>query len=513
MRPVALVATVVLAACSGRAELAARDIPLTPDREEKIDGQPLSPSTQSVNRYKSLLGLRDRIDVTVDTRALRLRAELRCSDAVKQKCGDGNVSLENIDAHFLVPALPYEHGRTIDGFDKLVLMLAEYSRSGVELAIGGDNRAYGFVRTRGLFNEDEEYTFEGGAVKPNPGVKPKRMSLVNNCLFPGLWEVTAADSVGEMYHAWLTLPERSYFDMVRAVDGIDTSDDELRTALGYQKQIPEVPLALDRLRTVGKSFGTAPVRIVGDKPIASYSTQDSRRKVQRRFYTLERPGSTGPQPLEAKTFAELRQGDEFVFHSFVPPGIYVKQPPRRVPYEPIWATAELVEVTPKTRFAGHASPHAYGEGALELTLRSADGKRAIVIGNLPIDLLVTAEDFDIPGFGVGVLRASEAIEKRYLYLKDGPAPVYAFSAHAGSDGKTLHVSNNHEEGLEQIYLRAVKAPTGEMRLRVTLVAYERIVDLIELEIDLPGELAARVSRASARYQRPLWRSFSDTNLL
>jgi hypothetical protein len=508
--PVAIAATTAVAvalghvACTGAGDLAMRDVPLAPDREEKLDGQPLSASTQSVNRYRSVLGARDRIDLVVDRRGLRLRAELKCA-----KGCDGTVALENIDAHMLVPLLPYEHGRTLDGFDKLVLMLAEYSRNGVELAVGGDNRAYGSVRTHGLFNDDEEYTFEGGAVKPNPGVKPKRMSLVNNCLFPGLWEVAAADSVGEMYHAWFTLPERGYFDLLRATNGLSDGDDVLRAALGYQKQIPEVPLQLDRLRTVGKSFGRAPVRVAGDKPIASYSTQDSRRKVQRHFYTLERGG----KPLEAKTFAELQPGDEFVFHSFVPPGIYVKQPPRKVPYEPIWTSAELVEVTPKTRFAGRPSPHVYTEGALELTLRSADGKRALVVGNLPIDLLVTAEDFDIPGFGVGVLRASEPIEKRYLYLKDGPAPVYAFSAHLGPDEKTLHLSNNHEEGLEQIYLRAVKAPTGEMRLRVTLVAYERIVDLLELELDLPAELAARVARASARYQRPLWRSFSDSNLL
>jgi len=497
----------LIAACSGARDLSMRDVALQPDREEKLDGQPLSAATQSVNRYRSLLGARDRIDLTVDGRGLRLRAELKC--AAGKRC-DGAVALENIDAHMLVPLLPYDHGRTLDAFDKLVLMLAEYSRNGVELAVGGDNRAYGSVRTQGLFNDDEEYSFEGGAVKPNPGVKPKRMALINNCLFPGLWEVSAADSVGEMYHAWLSLPEHGYFDLVRAVDGIDTSDDELRAALGYQKQLPEVPLALDRLRTVGKSFGSAAVRVVGDKPIASYSTQDSRRKVQRRFYTLERGGS----PLEAKTFAELQPGDELVFHSFVPPGIYVKQPPRRVRYEPIWTSAELVEVTPKTKFAGRPSPHAYPEGALELTLRSADGKRALVVGNLPIDLLVTQEDFDIPGFGVGVLRASEPVEKRYLYLKDGPAPVYAFSAHAGGpDGKTLFLSNNHEEGLEQLYLRAVKAPTGEVRLRVTLVAYERIVDLLEVELDLPAELAGRVARASSRFQRPLWRSFSDSNLL
>ena len=64
------------------------------------------------------------------------------------------------------------------------------------------------------------------------------------------------------------------------------------------------------------------------------------------------------------------------------------------------------------------------------------------------------EDYDVPGFGVGVLRASEPIEKRHLFLRDGPAPIYAYAADV--DGETFYLANNHELGLEQIYLRPVK---------------------------------------------------------
>jgi hypothetical protein len=149
-------------------------------------------------------------------------------------------------------------------------------------------------------------------------------------------------------------------------------------------------------------------------------------------------------------------------------------------------------------------------GALELTLRSADGTRALIVGNVPIDLLIFEEDFDVPGFGVGVLRASEPVEKRYLYMKDGPAPVYAYSAFV-RDGRPL-VANNHEQGLEQIYLRPFRRG-NDVVLTVTLVAYERIVDILALDVPLPDELKARIVEASARYQRPLWRSFSDSNLL
>src|SRR5262249_3763543 len=139
--------------------------------------------------------------------------------------------------------------------------------------------AYGFATTHDLFNDDEEYRFADGKVVPNPGARPKRMSLINNCLFPGLWEVNAVDSVGEMYHAWMTLPARGYFDLVRAVDGIDASDDELRDVLDYHKTIPRVAIDFDRLRTPVHVIGTYPVALDADKPLGSYSTQDSRRKV------------------------------------------------------------------------------------------------------------------------------------------------------------------------------------------------------------------------------------------
>jgi hypothetical protein len=332
------------------------------------------------------------------------------------------------------------------------------------------------------------------------------MSLVNNCLFPGLWELSASDSVGEMWHAWMTLPAHGYFELVRAVDGIDAGDDELKDVLDYHKTIPRVPLELDRLRAVGRELGTVPVAVDAARALGSYSTQDSRRKVQRKFYRVERAG----KEIAVGTFGDLRPGDQFQFFSFVPPGIYTKKTLRAVPYEPIWTTATLREVTPRTRFSATPSKHPYRAGALELTLRSGDGKRAIVVGNVPIDLLVFQEDYDVPGFGVGVMRASESIEKRHLFLRDGPAPVYAYAADV--DGEALVLANNHELGLEQIYLRPYKRG-GDVMLRVTLVAYERIVDIVEVELKAPDELARKIVDASAHYQRPLWRSFSDSNLL
>ena len=490
-----------LAGCRRAHDVEVRGVKLALDQEQRLADQPLSSSTQSVNRYRSVLSRFDAADFLYDARNGRLRVRFDEKGAPSDL-----VEYDNIDARFVIPLLPYAHGRTLTPFDKLNLMLAEYSRNGIDLSLQDDNSEYGYVKTHGLFNDDEEYRFENGKVVPNPGARPKRMSLTNNCLFPGLWELNASDSVGEMWHAWLTLPAHGYFDLVRAVDGIDDGDAVLAEVLDYHKTIPRVAVELDRLRRVVRTIATVPVAVDGDKAIGGYSTQDSRRKVQRKFFRIERGG----KEIAAATFAALQPGDLFRFYSFVPPGIYTNKTLRTVPYEPIWTTATLREVEPRTRYGAAPSPHRYVDGALELTLRSGDGKRAIVVGNVPIDLLVFQEDYDVPGFGVGVLRASEAIEKRNLFLRDGPAPIYAYAADV--DGDTLYLANNHELGLEQIYLRPVKRG-DDVILRVTLVAYERIVDILEVEVKLPDELARKIVDASANYQRPLWRSFSDSNLL
>jgi hypothetical protein len=498
---VALLAALVLVGCHRAHDVEMRAVPLQRDQEEKLADQPLSSSTQSVNRYRSVLSRFDAIDLLYDARNQRLRVRFDEKGQPTDK-----VTYEEVDARFVVPLLPYPHGRTLSPFDKLNLMLAEYSRNGVDLSLQDKNSEYGYATTRELFNDDEEYRFDGGKVLPNPGARPKRMSLVNNCLFPGLWELSASDSVGELYHAWMTLPAHGYFDLVRAVDGIDAGDEVLEDVLDYHKSIPRVPIELDRLRSVVRVIGTYPLAVNAAKPLGSYSTQDSRRKVQRKFYRIERAG----KEITPQTFGEMQAGDLFQFYSFVPPGIYTKKTLRTVPYEPIWTSATIAEVTPKTRFGREPAPYPYRAGALEITLRSNDKKRAIVVGPLPIDLLVFQEDYDVPGFGVGVLRASEPIEKRHLFMKEGPAPVYAYAADV--DGDTLYVANNHELGLEQIYVRPYKRG-DKVLVRVTLVAYERITDIGEVELTLPDELAKKIIDGSAHYERPLWRSFSDSNLL
>jgi len=237
-------------ACNRMPDVSITGVPLALDREEMLTDQPLSASTQSINRYHSVLQSLRSADLRLDGKRGTLSVKL----------GD-RLALENIEARFLVPLLDYAHERKLTPFDKLNLMLAEYSRSGVELASQEGNSAYGYFASHDLFDDQEEYRFEDGRVVPNPKTRPKRMALVNNCLFPGLWEVGAVDSVGEMFHAWMKLPEHDYFALVRAVNRVEASDDELRAAMGYVKQLPRVAIDLDRLRERTATLGTFPLTV------------------------------------------------------------------------------------------------------------------------------------------------------------------------------------------------------------------------------------------------------------
>ena len=79
-------------------------------------------------------------------------------------------------------------------------------------------------------------------------------------------------------------------------------------------------------------------------------------------------------------------------------------------------------------------------------------------------------------------------------------------------GQQRYVLNNHEYGVEQVFVRPFRRD-DQVFLRLTLVAYERIVDLLELEIPLPEELATRVERASEAYRPPSFRVYADSNIL
>jgi hypothetical protein len=463
-------------------------------------GQPLVSGTQSINRYHSALRELDTLLVDYDNDKKLMGIKLVAEGQANAKY----VYLKDLDSRYLTPLLPYQHGRELTEFDSYNLMLAEYARSGMNLSFQESNKYFGtFSASDNVFDDKGEYIYQNDKILPNSKVRPTRISIINNCLTPGLWEISAADSVGEMYHGWFTLPRETYFEMVRENNSLSVSQETLRKTLAYDGTA-EVLLNLDKLRNKIDTIQTSDLSITYDKKLGSYSSQDSRRKTQRSFYSVERDG----EEIDAQTFADLIKGDVFSLYKFVSPGVYSTKK-EEVNYDPSWSNVEINTVSPLTSYDGNQSKYNDNE-SVEIIIYSQDRQRAIILGNIPLSLLVYQDDYVIPAFGVGVLSSSEHIERRYLRIKEGPKPHYAYLTKL--DENEFYGLNNHKYGLEQIFLRPIKRGQ-KVYLRVFLVSYERITDLLELEILLDEKLAMKIDKSSEVFKTPLFRRYQDNNII
>ena len=148
-----------------------RDIPIKLDQEEKkANGGVLNPSTQSVNRYHSRLRELKSIDAKLMEGGLVLRLH----------APGGEVMVENLNPAFIAPLLPYPHAPEPDAFDRVNLMLAEYARNGVSVSPQEKNTKFAYFRTtRNFLEEGEEYLMEGGELKPNATLLPRRFGVTN----------------------------------------------------------------------------------------------------------------------------------------------------------------------------------------------------------------------------------------------------------------------------------------------------------------------------------------------
>ena len=494
----------MLSACQPDAQVASFEaIPLKLDQENQLNEQKaLNSGTQSLNRYHSVIRELDELSMHYDADRKKLALDLQ-----QKTAGASSLQIPNIDIQYLVPLLPYSHAPQIDAFDKANLLLAEFARNGISMSYHEKNEVLPyFYAGADFFNDEAEFVYTAqGEIMPNKQVRPKRMSVVNNCLDPCLWELNASDAVGEMYHAWVNIPEALYYSMIKDQNGIENEATELSTFINHPPSLEEIPLELDRLRSVGKELLSTEAAIASSKEIGAYSTQDSRRKVQRGFYRMMRDSAR----FSPKTFGEMEAGDIFDLHSFKAPGIYDQHTRMQVSYNPDWEKVTIRQVEPKTSYGGkHDS---YGKfGYIELELKSHDGKNSIIAGNIPVELLVFNEDYKIPAFGAGVLSSSERVERRFLRLQSSSYPYYAYMAK--NVGEQQFLLNNHEIGYEQIYLRPFQKDQ-KTYLRVTVVSYERIVDLLEVEIPLDQDLTNKIIKASEAYKPPVYEVYTDTNII
>lgn len=460
------------------------------------DEKAINSSTQSINRYSSNLRALNKVGLSHDHGKKKLNLSFKDENTASF------LNINNIDLEFICPQLPYPDIKS-DAFDIANLILAEYSRNGIGIPIQESNELYASVNVSDdIFNNKGEYIFTDGNYQPNPGVLPKRISVVNNCLRPGLWEFNASDAVGEMYHAWFELDQDFYFEIIENQTGINK--ELIPKDFNDSKYFDNVSLHLDRLRSLEAQVGEYEIQYNGDKVFGSYSTQDSRRKVQRKFYHIERDNKIIPISKQS----EMKEGDKYSMFSFQEPGIYDPNNRMKLDFKREWNNAKIFRSIPKTQYSDKQEfpPSEY----LEMHIFNEEDGKAIIIGNIPMSLLSLKNDFVIPSFGAGVLQASERIERRLLRTTVGPHPSFAYLAEKKEENE-FNVINNHLYGYEQIFLRPIEK--GEdMFLRVTLVSYERITDLLEFEIKI-NNLKNEILQNNASYSPPIYETYQDDNTL
>ncbi len=486
--------SLVCLSCNNEDQSSINALDVKLDLEHTINDKTINSSTQSLNRYSSTL--RNLKKAYFDYSSQEKNLSVKLTDEADQF-----LEIRNVDIGFVVPLLPYS-GVNDSKFDIANVILAEYSRNGISIPIQKSNQSFATIdHSPNLFNDKGEYVFEGGEYKPNPGVLPKRINLVNNCLRPRLWELGANDAVGEMYHAWVELDESTYYQMLADQSGL--SINSIPKDFDNPVYFDNVRLDLGLLCAPKKDVGIYPVSYNSDKELGSYSSQDSRRKVQRKFYNIKR----GDIQLEARYQSELKDGDKFSMFTFEEPGIYNPQVRNELTFERKWATAEISFVEPKTYYSKTQEflPSEY----LQITLFDEGRNQSMVIGNIPMALLSFKNDFVIPSFGVGVLMASELIERRLLRKEKGPRPSFAYLTEFRENDH--YIQNNHAVGLEQIFLRPIQKEDG-VYLRCTVVSYERITDLLEFEILIP-ELEQTFLSNNESYSPPIFETYQDDNTL
>lgn len=486
------------AGCS-RPLLEVTGIEVKPNLEDvAADGSIYTPSTQSFLRHQHWLDEVDRLDLRVEADG-SARLVLDAED-------DEEMQFVNVEIEHLVPRLFYRPTTPADDFDAFNLMLAEYSRNSVSLPTGdpGDELSHFQTTLDGYvaWTEPEHpYEFRG-----DRRYRPLRVSVVNNCLGPGLWELSAGDGAGEIYHSWFSFPNDAYHELVAAANGIDDVE-FVRDAVIFKTD--PVELQLGRLREVEEKVGEVTPRLVADGR-SGYSSQDSRRKLAKGYVVLERDGQRViPEKLSDLTAQPV------LLSEFVEPGKYSVD--RRRAFDLSWLrdvrSAEVFRVAPRTSYrflevAPEEVPADFrGGGYLEIHVHL--GEYSLVFGNLPQSMLVPQEDFEIHGFGVGVMSSGEPAERRKLLYEEGPAPSFAYLYR--KDGDRLVTVNSHDFGMEQVFLR-VRNVGGRMWFEPTITSYERIVDLVKYEIPVPDALRQEMDDLRRRYISPTFLSYQDDNV-
>ena len=351
----AILAGVVVIAWLRSGSVAARGVAqLHPDQEDvDPDGALYTPSTQSFTRGHHFLDRMDRVEIHSDAEGLA-RLELRDPE------GEHSFAIVNVPLDQLVPRLHYRAASPPDAFDAFNLRMAEYARNGLSVAVGerGDEAAHfeTDLPDGAPWSLAADYAFI-----PNPKVKPVRVSVINNCLSPGLWELSASDRTGELHHSWFEFP-RDYYEQLLA----ETSGVPLEFARdAVQWDTSSCPPAFDRLREHVQSYAPVDAQLAPEGRMG-FSSQGSRRKLARGFAMV---GADADELRAPERRGELTQESVYLV-DFVAPGKYARDERRRFDLRFLAqpAAAEVQRVRPLTHYGAPEEEPAWEPDYIELAL-------------------------------------------------------------------------------------------------------------------------------------------------
>ncbi len=472
------------------------NISIFPTLEHKdAIGRLYTPSTQSLLRTYSVLE---------KAKSIQLKIKDEKEGEVKfQFPGNTNAQfqIKNLPLDQLVPRLHYTPSSPADEFDGLNLMLAEYSRNGLSFPYGKSGDIMSHFQTN--LTDKVPWKLHGDFnFTPNENYRPLRMSVINNCLRPGLWELNAIDRSGEIYHVWFDMPLEEYYHIVSTTNGLTA--DFVQESLKWDTK-KAVTVDLNRLREENGKPLEVKIEVINEK--LGYSSQDSRRKSSKNF-ALCLVNDTLTKPIELKDFVE----NPVKMSSFIEPGIYDYKERSTFNFDFLAhpKKANIKKVVPKTSYNWQSGPTDISENSeyLEFEIVLSDQEK-IIIGNLPCHLLVQQEDYLLPGFGVGILNASGLAERRKFLIQQGHAPSYAYLVK--QENESILALNSHGRGIEQIFIRTY--PYADIPyFELTITSYERIVDLVKYKIPIPLELQEILKTATNEYIPPIYLHYTDNNI-
>ncbi len=473
-------------------------IAIHPTQEHNsASGSLYTPFTQSLLRTHSWMDEVRQIHLNTD------RSD-NATILLKDKESDAYLKVTNLPLSYLVPRLHYQPANPPDDFDVLNLVLAEFSRNSISVPLGSPGDKMAHYQTN--LQETVPWKLKGDYdFVPNEYYRPLRVGVINNCLKAGLWEVNAMDRSGEVYHAWFTMPEDFYYDLVARVNGLKS--EFIREALEWQEN--EVKIDLYRLREEITRLGLVGITLKDEE--VGFSSQGSRRKIQRDYAMFENSGRLYP-PRYLSDFHKY----PVAMSSFIEPGIYSAKKEDRSKFDFSFLaspkSAEVKIVRPKTSYKKYdgtpSSKRTVDETYIEIIIDLGRDEK-MIIGNLPLHLLVKQEDFVIHGFGVGILHAVGLAERRKYLIERGPHPSYAYLVE--QKGSDLFGLNSHGRGIEQIFIRS-HPDDATPHWEITITSYERIVDLIKYKVDMPKSLHNIQKKHSKKYIPPVYFSYRDDNI-